>query len=103
MVRKSLRAISESLSWSKTDLQPLFALLCKPNQPQVFIKYHASKEVKDTENRKHGPEKETLVKFAMEALEEHDQKYSTSWPRTYPRMQSLLNIILESVLLYISS
>jgi hypothetical protein len=74
MVRKSFRAISESLGWSKTDIQPLFALLCRPEQLQVFLKYHASKEATGNENRKYGPEKQTLVKFAMEALEEQDQK-----------------------------
>jgi hypothetical protein len=74
MVRKSLGAISESLGWSKTDLQPLFALLCKPEQLQIFLKYHASKEAKGNKSWKYGLEKKTLVKLAREALEEHDQK-----------------------------
>jgi hypothetical protein len=75
MVRKTLGAISESLGWSKTDLQLLFPLLCKPEQLQVSLKYHASQEAKSNGNRKYRTEKKTLVKFAMEALEEHDQKY----------------------------
>jgi hypothetical protein len=65
--------ISEMMGWSKKDLHNLRSFLCEPSQLRIWSLYLRRK---DPDSNEKGPERKYLVKRAVHAIRNNEEKFT---------------------------